>query len=357
MKHIAKSTPMYISSKVAVELMRRAEEVGANPNDIVVRSRIPYTLAAVNRSGGLSLTRPEFACLYRECMLALERHASRADGREILKVSEFQMMCRAIITCGTLGEVIGRASEFGEMLGGRVARLGLHERAGMAQFTMNFSGRRCTSSALLIDLQGLSNLYRLFSWLIGRAISLDAVEMAYPEAMRDIIVVEMFPIPIVLGVAENSISFPKDYLTQPVVKTDRHLEELLRVFPHDLVPPYFTPNRMAEHVKLVFSVAIMKQQALPTTDMLAVLFGHSATTFRRRLSQEGTSISKLRKECMKEVATALMRQTSYTNEQIASRLGFSDTDSFRKAFRKWTSLPPSAYRRRNHASHDWRFSG
>ncbi|MCP3811569.1 helix-turn-helix domain-containing protein, partial [Mycobacteriaceae bacterium Msp059] len=33
-----------------------------------------------------------------------------------------------------------------------------------------------------------------------------------------------------------------------------------------------------------------------------------------------------------------------TIADLAARLGFSETSAFRRAFRRWTSLPPGAYR-------------
>lgn len=346
MKHTSKARPRYIPASIAVEFLRRAESTGDSLDELVRRSRVPYSLSALRTGKVPELTRAEFAALYRECMLALERHASRQDGRDIVKVSEFHMMCYCIINCATLGEAIQRAVEFCRMIGDRVAEFELIERSGMAEFYMNFKNHTRTPSAFLIDLQGLSNLYRLFSWLIGNAIPLQTVEIAYSESMREAMVIEMFPVPVRLEAEKNKISFSVDYLRRPIVKTYSHLVELLKLFPHDLMPPDYCTEGIAEHVKVVFNIAIMKRQTLPTVERLAQLFGHSSTTFRRRLAEENTSVSKLRNECLKELATVMMRRTADTNEQIARRLGFSDADSFRRAFRKWTSLAPSEYRRR-----------
>lgn len=45
------------------------------------------------------------------------------------------------------------------------------------------------------------------------------------------------------------------------------------------------------------------------------------------------------------MAIEYLRHTRMTNEDIASRLGYSDAANFRHAFARWTGKSPSEYRR------------
>ena len=65
---------------------------------------------------------------------------------------------------------------------------------------------------------------------------------------------------------------------------------------------------------------------------------------RRRLEAEGTSYRDLLAEVRARLAIEYLRQTAMTNEEIASRLGYSDAANFRHAFARWTGKSPSEFR-------------
>lgn len=68
-------------------------------------------------------------------------------------------------------------------------------------------------------------------------------------------------------------------------------------------------------------------------------------TLRRRLNEEGTSYSKIVSELKTAMAIKYLRDTDMTVEDIASALGFSDTSSFRQAFRRAAGTSPHEFRR------------
>lgn len=72
----------------------------------------------------------------------------------------------------------------------------------------------------------------------------------------------------------------------------------------------------------------------------------SERSLRRRLAEEGVSITELKDELRLQLAIELLRDTRLTTEDIAESLAFSDAASFRKAFRRWTGASPQDYRDR-----------
>ena len=65
---------------------------------------------------------------------------------------------------------------------------------------------------------------------------------------------------------------------------------------------------------------------------------------RRRLETEETSYRELLAEVRARLAIDYLRKTNMTNEEIASRLGYSDAANFRHAFIRWTGKSPSDFR-------------
>jgi len=66
---------------------------------------------------------------------------------------------------------------------------------------------------------------------------------------------------------------------------------------------------------------------------------------RRKLSQEGTSYEQLADEVRREAALRMIADGQLSLTSIAYELGFLDPSSFTRAFRRWTDMSPTAYRR------------
>ena len=71
----------------------------------------------------------------------------------------------------------------------------------------------------------------------------------------------------------------------------------------------------------------------------------SSRHLRRKLSQEGTSYEQLADEVRREAAIRLIGDGQMSLTSIAYELGFLDPSSFTRAFRRWTNMSPTAYRR------------
>lgn len=74
----------------------------------------------------------------------------------------------------------------------------------------------------------------------------------------------------------------------------------------------------------------------PTATKMADKLGMTPRTLRRRLEQEGTSYRDLISEFKTELAVGYLTSTSLSIDEIAILLGFSETTSFRRSFKKWT---------------------
>ena len=76
----------------------------------------------------------------------------------------------------------------------------------------------------------------------------------------------------------------------------------------------------------------------------------STRTLKRRLAIEGTTFQQLRDEVQFEIACQLLRSTTIPTAQIASIVGYSESSSFNRAFRRWAGVPPAEWRRLRSAS-------
>jgi AraC-like DNA-binding protein len=89
---------------------------------------------------------------------------------------------------------------------------------------------------------------------------------------------------------------------------------------------------------------LSKQNSFPSLETTARLLHMTPRTLHRKLIAEGTSYRAILERTRHDLAIAHLRGGRMSIEEIAYILGYSDPSNFRRAFRRWTSLSPSAYR-------------
>jgi len=69
-------------------------------------------------------------------------------------------------------------------------------------------------------------------------------------------------------------------------------------------------------------------------------------TLQRALMVEGVTYRELRNQLIESRARALLEESEIGIDHIANSLGYSEPNSFRRAFRNWTGVSPGRYRRK-----------
>lgn len=78
---------------------------------------------------------------------------------------------------------------------------------------------------------------------------------------------------------------------------------------------------------------------------VALALALSPRSLRRKLNAEGHSFRDVLETERKQLATHLLLSQSMTQDEMALHLGYSDTASFTRAFRRWYGCSPGEYRR------------
>ena len=85
---------------------------------------------------------------------------------------------------------------------------------------------------------------------------------------------------------------------------------------------------------------------MPDLDQAAETLHLHPRTLRRHLKSEGTSWRALTNEVRSTLAAELLSHVGLSVEELADRLGYSETAAFTRAFIRWFGVPPSTYRGR-----------
>jgi AraC-like DNA-binding protein len=343
-RYVSRAVPKNIPAYAALHLLSKVQEIGTDANAILRNARVPFVFADFESQAVRTLPRENFTAIYRECILALEAHAAQKSGRLSMELGETRMLYYCIINCRTLLEAIVRSVEFFDMLD-RGIRLRLETSDDFVDFIMVTRRTRRNSASFLSDLVGLSSFHQFYGWLIGQHIDVHEVQMLYDPSFEKDIFMDFFQVPVKLGGRYNQFRIKRTMLERPVVRSYHELEKLLETFPLDVMPPDYKSSRISDHVRNIMYNALLSGAALPRIPDLAGAFGLSNATLRRRLSDEGTSVGKIREFCRRQLAEELLHRHGETVQCVAARLGFADTTSFRRSFKQWTGVPPSHYRR------------
>ena len=88
-----------------------------------------------------------------------------------------------------------------------------------------------------------------------------------------------------------------------------------------------------------------------TLETIAERLNMTARTVQRKLTAEQSSYKEILEDVRHNLAIEYLQSTSFTIEEIAIRLGYSDSSSFCHAYKRWTGVNPSDIRHRDSATY------
>jgi len=114
-----------------------------------------------------------------------------------------------------------------------------------------------------------------------------------------------------------------------------------------------TEKNASQYAEYVDSVRqIIDSYALTgsmTIEDLAYLTDQSVRTLQRRLKSAGLNFNELNREARYHHARDKLRNSDLPVTEIAKLLGYSDAAHFTRAFRRWSGMTPSKYRKQHAA--------
>lgn len=225
-----------------------------------------------------------------------------------------------------------------------LVRIGFSEAANMAAWTIEPIAHPAIDQCLyrfIVELQFGVHI-SLHRDVMGAAFTPAALLTTFDAARTEKDMADLLGVPWLGDAEKNRILF------------DRHWLDGSPRFGNDLV--HATVKGMCEELQ-----AELKQRGDYSRKVYEILFASLGKrtdfealasglripprTLRRRLNEEGTSFHKIVSELKTEMAIKYLRDTEMTVRDIASALGFSDTSSFRHAFRRTVGASPQEFRR------------
>lgn len=152
----------------------------------------------------------------------------------------------------------------------------------------------------------------------------------------------LFNCPVKFDAPTNRLSFPSDFLSLPIAKADaslcalldRHAEELLAKFP--------PRDSLIDQVRN--AIADEFRGGEPSLERIADHLGLTPRTLQRKLQELGTSYNDVLDQMRRQLAERYLREPKMAICEVAYLLGFSESSSFHRAFKRWTGVTPKEFR-------------
>jgi AraC-like DNA-binding protein len=189
----------------------------------------------------------------------------------------------------------------------------------------------------------VAGLVAFLRWICHNELSPIEVRLRHASPGDDRAQQDFFRSPIRYGAAQDCIVFCKADLFQPILAADEELASLLETAANG----YLTKRMAGRFAVRVRDVLIAQlPDGEPSKRKVAGMLNMTQRTLLRRLKDEGTTFTDVVQQLREELAFRYLRDEDKSIGEIAYLLGFSDENTFSRAFKRWTGRRPAAVRRR-----------
>jgi AraC-like DNA-binding protein len=168
------------------------------------------------------------------------------------------------------------------------------------------------------------------------------VGLRRPEPSFTALYQEIFRCPVAFSQAANSISFSQADAKRGLISADHRAAQWLefgaKAALEKMDDSGVTPKVRAQLERML-------QGDEPTLAAVASELCMSERTLQRRLSAEGQTFRRVLDEMRRDVAQRSLAAGKRNVPELAYLLGFEDSNSFYRSFRRWTGTTPESFRR------------
>ena len=145
------------------------------------------------------------------------------------------------------------------------------------------------------------------------------------------------------GQRHNALVMPLSALSLPMVKSDPALRTLLERVASEMIERLPKADALVSQIRPLLAAELGRGN--PGIVTLASHLHMTPRTLRRRLREVGTTHRDILEGLRKELAIRYLGERSIGTTEVAFLLGYSNASAFHKAFKRWTGVSASEYRR------------
>ena len=284
----------------------------------------------------------EFLALHELLEIKLDPGFSVRVGQQMV-IEDYGVLGLSWRTCARVGEIFERSERYFKLLSntfdwqikneGDISHVVLNREAHQRGMELS---TEASLSATVVVLQAMSEkeLYPVrVSFKHKQAKDLTSHKAA-------------FNCPILFEQPQYSISYKTADLNLRTAKADTSINSYLLQQVDEKSKGIKIPrNKFVRDVEALIKGAL--PTGIPSIHYISDLLAMSNRTLTRRLAEAGVSYRDLIKKTQEKIAKEMLGKSTVSIGEIAFLTGFSEQSAFNRAFKKWTNLTPSEFRKSN----------
>lgn len=207
-----------------------------------------------------------------------------------------------------------------------------------AETRLGQRGRQLQEFCLLRDLVSSATLIQDIA---GPGSTPIAVHLPFPAGTEAIELQEHFNGRVLFAQDRASLYFEHGYFDRLPLRQNQAIYRAYLKLVQRVAADLRRQSRYGELVKRQLRL----QAIIPDRDTLAQALNVSPRTLARKLEAEGISFKQLRQEVQQSRAEQALSKGELSMGALAEQLGFADSAAFSRAFKGWTGIAPSEWRK------------
>lgn len=150
---------------------------------------------------------------------------------------------------------------------------------------------------------------------------------------------------LIFDAPENSLIVQRRHFRKNCIDANAEMHQLHQEFADALLGKRQHKEALNARVRSLIRQRLIDQGDAIRREEVADILGMSLRTLQRKLGESGTHFQQIFDQTRKTLCLQLVEKESLSFGEIAFQLGFSNLSAFQKAFKRWFSMAPGAYRK------------
>lgn len=254
-----------------------------------------------------------------------------------LKPAHFQLLAFTMLSSPTLGDAIEKVLKYQRLIsdGGSFTLLPQENRTALiyTPASSNFSYHQI--DAVMVAVLSFAR------WLLGRDIEPIEISFSHSEAEGLEQYKTFFGCEVKFSQEQNCILFSSVLLQEALPGFDQGLAIMHEQMADNQLQRLTEPDIIARvQERLLLGLENISR------DDIAAQLAMSGRSLQRKLQEQGSSFQKLHDEYRHQRSLQLLVNEDLTLLDISLQLGFSESSTFYRAFKRWQGVTPGEYRQK-----------
>jgi len=283
-----------------------------------------------------------FAALCRALRLAVERTGLTDIGIRAGMRADLRSL-------GILGYFVANSETVGRGLHALREFLHVHDQ-GAAPFLLEEDGIAMLGYEVLdpgiagaeqMTFGALAIAANVLRTLCGPRFELRAVTFSFQNPVDSSLFRKFFKAPVRFNAERSALAFDAHWLQERIKGADPYIREILDAKLKDTVA--MRGESFEARIRRVVRTLLATGRC--SEEDAARAFGMSRRSLARRLRTSGSSFRTVVDGARFDAARTLLESSQIAIVEVAARLGYADSSTFARAFRRWSGTSPALWRR------------